>query len=246
VCLEQALGRYASQPDGEEGGDERNYWKTWREKYHGYSRLNTVAGKDRDPVFVLLRMHQTMTERAIGCCTRVGILLYRILFRRRLLILSRRQSNSPSHPILEFSHSPPIWSNSPNAWENIHYSVYAVERGSFNPFFIIDDQWEITGILSGVIGNTHLGQTTDGTILCIWVHTRAELRRKYYDWAIYANVTVKVTSSKLTMSWVRITLRNYTSRHKFGNRVSGSLSQRLLRLKYIGSISMVFASVSVW
>lgn len=65
ACLAQALGECVSQPDG--GGEEgQKIESTAREIYYHYSRLNRAAGKERDAVYMLLRIREAIAAKEAG------------------------------------------------------------------------------------------------------------------------------------------------------------------------------------
>ncbi|KAH8120687.1 nucleoporin-interacting protein NIC96 [Phellopilus nigrolimitatus] len=65
ACLAQALGEVVAQPDGA-GEDGRRVEATAREIYHHYSRLNRAAGKERDAVYMLLRIREATMAKEAG------------------------------------------------------------------------------------------------------------------------------------------------------------------------------------
>lgn len=65
ACLAQALGEYVSQPDGG-GEDGKKIESTAREIYYHYSRLNRAAGRERDAVYMLLRIREAMAAKEAG------------------------------------------------------------------------------------------------------------------------------------------------------------------------------------
>lgn len=65
TCLAQALGEVVAQPDG--GGEEgRRVEATAREIYYHYARLNRAASKERDAVYILLRVREAIVAKEAG------------------------------------------------------------------------------------------------------------------------------------------------------------------------------------
>ncbi|THH11355.1 hypothetical protein EW145_g702 [Phellinidium pouzarii] len=65
ACLAQSLGEVVAQPDGA-GEDGRKIETTAREIYYHYARLNRAAGKERDAVYMLLRIREAMVAKEAG------------------------------------------------------------------------------------------------------------------------------------------------------------------------------------
>lgn len=92
-CLAQALGECVGQPDG--GGEEgKRVEATAREMYYHYSRLNRAAGKERDAVYMLLRIREAIAakeagryEAALEVCSHISLCAHYLTF--------FRQSNLP-------------------------------------------------------------------------------------------------------------------------------------------------------
>ena len=65
TCLTQALGEVISQPDA--GGEEgKSIEATAREISHHYSRLNRAAGKERDAIYMLLKIRDATNLKSAG------------------------------------------------------------------------------------------------------------------------------------------------------------------------------------
>ncbi|KAI5120231.1 hypothetical protein M0805_000045 [Coniferiporia weirii] len=65
ACLAQSLGEVVAQPDGA-SEDGRKVEATAREIYYHYARLNRAAGKERDAVYMLLRIREAMAAKEAG------------------------------------------------------------------------------------------------------------------------------------------------------------------------------------